>query len=393
MAGKLTALGVARLKAPGMYGDGGGLWLQVSGKGAKSWIFRFTLRGKSREMGLGPVNTFSLAEARDKALTCRKLCYAGIDPIETRREQRQEASVEAAKAITFRTCAEAYIAAHKAGWRNEKHAAQWVATLETYAYPVFGDLPVQAVDTGLVLKALEAIWNTKPETATRVRGRIESVLDWAATRGYRRGENPARWKGHLANLLPKRSKVRKVEHHPALPFKQVPEFMALVAAQPGTAAKLMAFTILTAARTGEALGARWSEIDIESGIWTVPAERMKAGSEHRVPLSAAALAILAEMRGLDAEFVFPGGRRGKPLSNMAMLVLLRRMERADLTVHGFRSSFRDWASEATHFPSEVVEMALAHTVESKVERAYRRGDLFEKRRELTAAWAAHCSDA
>ncbi|MDF2599243.1 MAG: hypothetical protein K0Q54_2066 [Methylobacterium brachiatum] len=393
MQGKLTALGVTRLKTPGMYGDGGGLWLQVSGKGGKSWVFRYTLQGKSREMGLGPASTFSLAEARDKALTCRKLCYDGIDPIETRREQRQEASVEAARAITFRTCAESYIAAHKAGWRNDKHAAQWTATLETYAYPVFGDLPVQAVDTGLVLKALEAIWTTKPETATRVRGRIESVLDWAATRGYRRGENPARWKGHLANLLPKRSKVRKVEHHAALPFKDVPAFMVAIASQPGTAAKLMAFTILTAARTGEALGARWSEIDIESGIWTVPAERMKGGSEHRVPLSEPTLALLGEMQGLDAEFVFPGGRRGKPLSNMAMLTLLRRMERTDLTVHGFRSSFRDWASETTHFPSEVVEMALAHTVESKVERAYRRGDLFEKRRELMAAWAAHCSDA
>ncbi|WP_010685528.1 phage integrase central domain-containing protein [Methylobacterium mesophilicum] len=390
MLGKLTALGVTKLKIPGMYGDGGGLWLQVSGKGGKSWVFRYTLRGKSREMGLGPVSTFSLAEARDKALTCRKLCYEGIDPIEMRRGQRQEAAVEAAKAITFRTCAEAYIEAHKAGWRNDKHAAQWTATLATYAFPVFGDLPVQAVDTGLVLKALEAIWITKPETATRVRGRIESVLDWAATRGYRRGENPARWKGHLQNLLPKRSKVRKVEHHAALPFKDVPGFMKAVAAQPGVASKLMAFTILTAARTGEALGARWDEIDLEAGIWTVPAERMKAGAEHRVPLSPAALAILGEMQGLDSTFVFPGGRRGKPLSNMAMLTLLRRMERPDLTVHGFRSSFRDWASETTDFPSEVVEMALAHTVESKVERAYRRGDLFEKRRDLMGAWSTHC---
>ena len=391
MLGKLTALGVAKLKTPGMYGDGGGLWLQVSGKGGKSWVFRYTLKGKSREMGLGPVTTFTLAEARDKALTCRKLCYEGTDPIEMRRGQRQDAAVEAAKAITFRTCAEGYIEAHKAGWRNDKHAAQWTATLATYAFPVFGDLPVQAVDTGLVLKALEAIWNTKPETATRVRGRIESVLDWAATRDYRRGENPARWKGHLQNLLPKRSKVRKVEHHAALPFKDVPAFMQSVAAQPGVASKLMAFTILTAARTGEALGARWSEIDMDAGIWTVPVERMKAGAEHRVPLSAAALDILAGMQGLDAEFVFPGGRRGKPLSNMAMLVMLRRMKREDLTVHGFRSSFRDWASETTGFPSEVVEMALAHTVESKVERAYRRGDLFEKRRELMAAWASFCA--
>ncbi len=391
MAGKLTALGVAKLKNPGMYGDGGGLWLQVTGAGGKSWIFRYTLRGKSREMGLGSAGTFTLAEARDKALTCRKLCYEGIDPIEMRRGQRQEAAIEAAKAITFRTCAEGYIEAHKAGWRNDKHAGQWTATLATYAYPVFGDLPVQAIDTGLVLKALQAIWTSKPETATRVRGRIESVLDWAATQGYRRSENPARWKGHLANLLPKRSKVRKVEHHAALPFKEVPAFLKKVGEQPGIAAKLMAFTILTAARTGEALGARWSEIDLEARIWTVPAERMKAGAEHRVPLSSGVMGILAEMQGLDDTFVFPGGRRGKPLSNMAMLVLLRRMKREDLTVHGFRSSFRDWASETTDFPSEVVEMALAHTVESKVERAYRRGDLFEKRRELMAAWATHCS--
>ncbi len=309
MAGKLTALGVAKLKNPGMYGDGGGLWLQVTGKGAKSWIFRFTLRGKSREMGLGSAGTFSLAEARDKALTCRKLCYEGIDPIEMRRGQRQDAAIEAAKAITFRTCAEQYIDSHKAGWRNAKHAAQWTATLETYAYPVFGDLPVQAVDTGLVMQALQPIWTTKAETATRVRGRIESILDWATTHSYRRGENPARWKGHLANLLPKRSRVQKVEHHAALPFSQVPAFMVLLSDQSGVAAKLMAFTILTAARTGEALGARWSEIDLDAGIWTVPAERMKAGVEHRVPLSPTALAILNEMQGLDATYVFPGGRR------------------------------------------------------------------------------------
>jgi len=389
--GKLTALGVAKLKAPGMYGDGGGLWLQVSGKGGKSWVFRYTLRGKSREMGLGSVNTFSLSEARDKALTCRKLCFEGIDPIEMRRGQRQDAAIESAKAITFRNCAERYIESHKAGWRNAKHAAQWTATLETYAYPAFGDLPVQAVDTGLVMQALQPIWTMKPETATRVRGRIESVLDWATTHSYRRGENPARWKGHLANLLPKRSRVQKVQHHSALPFAEVPAFMQTLATQEGIAAKLMAFTILTASRTGEALGARWSEIDLDAGIWVVPAERMKAGVEHRVPLPAAALTILGEMQGLDATYVFPGGRGGKPLSNMSMLMMLRRMERTDLTVHGFRSSFRDWASETTDFPSEVVEMALAHTVESKVERAYRRGDLFEKRRDLMTAWAAWCS--
>ncbi|MFK5597959.1 tyrosine-type recombinase/integrase [Methylobacterium sp. HMF5984] len=390
MQGKLTALAVARLKTPGLYGDGGGLWLQVSGKGGKSWVFRYTLRGKSREMGLGSANTFSLVEARHKALVCRKLCFDNVDPIEARQQQRREADIEAARAMTFRQCGEAYIEAHKAGWRNAKHGAQWAATLEAYVYPVFGDRSVQAIDTALVTKAIEPIWTTKPETAVRVRGRIESILDWAKARGFRVGENPARWRGHLQNLLPRRAKIQRVSHHAALPFVEVPAFMQLLECQPGIASKLMAFTILTAARTGEALGARWSEIDIEAGVWIVPAERMKGGTEHRVPLSAAALVVLAQMRGLDETFVFPGGRRGKPLSNMAMLVLLRRMERSDLTVHGFRSSFRDWASETTHFPSEVVEMALAHTVESKVERAYRRGDLFEKRQELMRTWAVYC---
>jgi integrase len=390
MQGKLTALGVAKQKAPGMYGDGGGLWLQVTGKGGKSWVFRYTLRGKSREMGLGSAITFSLAEARQKALACRKLCFDNVDPIEARRDSRQAAALEAARAMTFRQCAAAYIESHKAGWRNAKHGAQWLATLEAYVHPIFGDVSVQTVDTSLVMKALEPIWTVKPETAVRVRGRIESILDWAKARGFRTGENPARWRGHLQNLLPRKGKLQRVSHHPALPFSEVPAFLKGLAQQPGIAAKLMAFTILTGARTGEALGARWSEIDLDAGIWTVPAERMKAGAEHRVPLSSAVLAILREMQGLDAFYVFPGGRRGKPLSNMAMLVLLRRMDRADLTVHGFRSSFRDWASETTDFPSQVVEMALAHTVESKVERAYRRGDLFEKRRELMAEWSTWC---
>lgn len=388
---KLTALGVMKLKVPGMYGDGGGLWLQVTGNGAKSWIFRFTLRGKSREMGLGSAGTFSLAEARDKALMCRKLCYEGIDPIEARRQQRQAAALESARAMTFRQCAAAYIESHKAGWRNEKHGAQWLATLEAYVHPIFGDLSVQAIDTGLVIKAIEPIWTTKPETAVRVRGRIESILDWAKARGFRAGENPARWRGHLQNLLPRKTKIQRVIHHPALPFAEVPDFLRRVAEQPGIAARLLMFTVLTAARTGEALGARWCEFDLAAGIWTVPAERMKGGVEHRVPLTAATQTILAEMAMVrTSEFVFPGGRYGRPLSNMAMLVLLRRMDRGDLTVHGFRSSFRDWASETTHYPSEVVEMALAHVVESKVERAYRRGDLFDKRRDLMDDWASFC---
>ncbi|MHC2019979.1 tyrosine-type recombinase/integrase [Methylobacterium sp. CM6247] len=391
MAGKLTALAVQRQKTPGMYGDGGGLWLQVTGKGAKSWIFRFTLHGKAREMGLGSANTFSLAEAREKALACRKLRAEGHDPIEVRNCQRQEAAIEAAKAVTFRDCATAYIEAHKAGWSNPKHAAQWTATLETYAYPVFGSLPVRGVDTALVMRAVEPIWTSKSETAGRVRGRIEAVLDWASTRGYRMGENPARWKGHLANLLPKQSRVRQVEHHPTLPFAEVPAFLRSVANQPGTAARALAFVILTATRTGEVIGARWAEIDCAAGVWTVPANRMKARTEHRVPLSAGAQAILAAMAETRIdEFVFPGGKRGRPLSDMAMLAVLKRMGRADITVHGFRSSFRDWASETTHVPSEVVEMALAHTIDSKVEAAYRRGDLLQKRRALMDDWAAYC---
>ena len=394
MQGKLTALGVARLKTPGMYGDGGGLWLQVTGKGAKSWIFRFTLRGKSREMGLGSAGTFSLAEARDKALACRKLCAEGLDPIEAKRAQQDEARLEAARAMTFRQCATSYIESQKAGWRNTKHAAQWTATLNTYAYPVFGDLPVQAIDTGFVMQALQPIWVGKPETATRVRGRIESVLDWAKTHGYRRGENPARWKGHLSNLLPKRSRVQQVEHHAALAYSQVAAFMADLSSREAVAARALEFAILTAARTGEVIGARWSEIDLEAAEWNVPAERMKAGSAHRVPLSQPALGILRRMAEVrTGEFVFPGGWHGRPLSNMSMLMMLRRMGREDLTVHGFRSSFRDWASETTSFPSEVVEAALAHSIQSKVEAAYRRGDLFQKRRELMDAWAAICSQS
>ena len=306
-----------------------------------------------------------------------------------------ETRLNAAKAMTFRDCAARYIASHRAGWRNPKHAAQWEATLATYAGPVMGGLSVQAIDTALVLKVLEPIWTTKPETAGRVRGRIESVLDWAKVRGYRAGENPARWRGHLDKLLPARSKVRRVEHHAALPYAELPGFLMSLRDQEGIAARALEFAIVTAARTGEVIGARWSEIDLLEKIWTVPPGRMKAGKEHRVPLSARALAILEEMqphRHAEDSFVFPGAKLGRPLSNMAFLMLLRRMGRDDLTAHGFRSSFRDWAAERTNFPSEVAEMALAHMVGSKVEAAYRRGDLFEKRSRLMAAWATFCNE-
>src|SRR6516162_128266 len=283
--GKLTALAMTQAKRRGYYGDGGGLFLQVSASGAKSWVFRFKEGGRLREMGLGPTHTVSLAEARQKALECRKARLDGLDPIEARRGKRIQAKLDAAKAMTFAACAERYIASHKAGWRNAKHAAQWPATLGTYVYPVFGSLPVQAVDVGLVMKALEAIWTEKPETASRVRGRIESVLDYATAHGWRTGENPARWRGHLENLLPKKAKVRRVEHHAALPYPEIAAFMSALRQQEGVSARALEFAILTAARTGEVIGARWEEINLAENLWTIPAHHMKAGKEHRVPLS------------------------------------------------------------------------------------------------------------
>jgi len=315
----------------------------------------------------------------------------GVDPIEARRAHRDQKRLEAAKAMTFEACAIAYTEAHNAGWRNAKHRDQWRNTLTSYACPVFGSLPVQSIDVGLVMKTLEPIWHTKPETASRLRGRIEAILDWATVRSYRTGENPARWRGHLDKLLPARSKVQKVKHHPALPYNEMADFIAALRNQEGIAARALEFLILTAARTGEVIGAPWDEVDLDGKLWAVAGTRMKAGREHRVPLSAAAMVVLEQMKEIrESDFVFSGGKKGKPLSNMAMLAVLKRMERGDLTAHGFRSTFRDWAAECTNFPREVVEMALAHTIESKVEAAYRRGDLFQKRRQLMEAWARFC---
>ena len=390
--GKLTALAVDKAKRRGYYGDGGGLYLQVTTSGAKSWVFRYKDAGRQHEMGLGPLHTIGLADAREKARECRRARIEGIDPIEARRTARRSAKLEAAKAVTFKQCAENYIASHKAGWRNPKHAAQWPSTLAAYVYPVFGGLPVQAIDVGLVMKAVEPIWTEKPETASRVRGRIESVLDWATARGYRQGENPARWRGHLENLLPKKTKVRRVEHHAALPYDELPEFIAELRRQEVTSAKALEFAILTVARTGEVIGARWSEIDLDRRLWVIPAERMKAGKEHRVPLSERSGSILEAMQEIrEGDHVFPGGKTRRPLSNMAFLMLLRRLGRGDLTAHGFRSTFSDWCSERTNFPAEVREMALAHAVSEKVQAAYRRGDLFQKRRQLMEAWARFCA--
>jgi integrase len=389
-----------RHAAKGMHADGGGLYLHVNARGAKSWIFRYMKNGRAREMGLGSVHTISLEDARKRATERRRELLDGIDPLQVRETLRHQAKLDAAKVITFEQCAGRYIAANKAAWKNPVHAKQWPSTLQTYVYPVFGSLPVQAVDVGLVMQVLEPIWTAKAETASRVRGRIETVLDYAAARGWREGENPARWRGHLDKLLPKTSKAKRAvrqvsgrqEHHAALPYGEIAAFLAELRRQAGMAARALEFAILTAARTGEVIGARWEEFDLAEKLWTIPAARMKAGKEHRVPLSDAALAIVTELaQQRQSEFVFPGGVAGKPLSNMAMLTLLRRMKRDDLTVHGFRSTFRDWAAERTSFPAEVAEMALAHTVADAVERAYRRGDLFQKRRQLADSWAAFCT--
>jgi len=398
-AGKLSAVEVRQAKGPAVLHDGGGLYLRVSPTGSKAWVFRFQLDGKRRDMGLGPFPDISLAEARAKATAHRNQRREGIDPLDAKAAQRQAQRLSAAKGRTFREIAEEFIGRNEAGWRNGKHRQQWRNTLATYAYPTLGELAVAAIDAGLVVQVLDPIWAEKPETASRVRGRIEAVLDAATVRGYREGPNPAQWKGNLAHILPARGKVRKVAHHAALPFDDVPLFLAALRGREGMAARALEFAILTAARTGEVLGARWGEIDRDAKVWAVPAERMKAGREHRVPLSDAALAVLDTVRRLaltrdgvpdPTAPVFPGPRRALPMSNMVMLMLLRRMKRTDLTAHGFRSTFSDWAAERTAYPRETVEMALAHAVANKVEAAYRRGDLCDKRRRLMADWARFC---
>lgn len=390
---RLTAKAVANQTKPGYYPDGLGLYLQVSPSKSKSWIFRYTLKGKSREMGLGSETSVSLAEARRKAAAARSLLADGIDPIEARQARSAQEALAGAKAVSFQKCAEAYIESHRAGWKNKKHAAQWTSTLATYVYPTLGALPVSSIDTTMVVNTLEPIWNAKPETASRVRGRIESVLDWAAARGYRSGENPARWRGHLDKLLPTIKKTLRVRHHPALPYQEIGEFMHNLRGMQGTAARALEFLILNQSRTIEVIGATPAEFDLKKALWIVPAQRMKAGKEHRVPLAPRSVEIITEQLKLNEPFVFPGGKPQKPLSSMAMLKLLERMDREDLTVHGFRSTFRDWGAEQTAYPAEVLEMALAHTVGDKVEAAYRRGDLFEKRRRLAQDWARYCEQS
>lgn len=380
---KLSARGVTAITKPGRHGDGGGLYLVVDKSGAKRWVFLYRREGTLREMGLGGLKAVSLARARELAAEARVNLQAGIDPI--------TAKNNAPVAVpTFGEEADDFIDAMGPQFRNAKHLDQWKMTLKVYAAPLRSKR-VDQIATADVLEVLKPIWLTKPETAARLRGRIERVLDAAKAKGHRSGQNPALWRGHLDNLLPKRRKLSR-GHHAAMPYERVPAFVADLRERDAMAPRALEFTILTAARTGETFGAIWREIDLEAAIWTIPRERMKAGREHRVPLTDRAVEILTELSELSTgpdAYVFPGQKKGRPLSVMAMDMILRRMD-IEFTVHGFRSSFRDWAGEETSFPREVAEAALAHVVGDETERAYRRGDALEKRRKLMIAWANYC---
>ncbi|MBY0568169.1 MAG: tyrosine-type recombinase/integrase [Hyphomonadaceae bacterium] len=396
---KLTAAHVKRTRQPGFHPDGGGLFLQVSigvdGEPRKSWVLRFRAPdGKKREMGLGALGVVDLNRARIKADAARALVDEGKDPIEHRKRQRAAAATVSQTAVTFKGGAERFLASHAESWKSPIHRQQWENTLRDYVYPVFGDVPIDMVDRDMVLRVIEPIWSKKNETASRVRARIERVLDWAKARGLREGENPAQWRGGLAHVLPARKLVHKVRHHPALAYKEAPAFLEQLRQRRGLGARALEFAILTAVRTSEAREAIWGEIDLDEGVWTVPPARTKTGRENRVPLSLAAMEVLKPLKvARQSDFVFPGQKKGKPLSNNTLLVTLKNMGRRDVTVHGFRSTFRDWAAEQTDFAGEVAEAALAHTIKNKVEAAYRRGDLFDKRRQLFEAWAAYCTSA
>jgi integrase len=393
-----------KAKTPGLLADGGNLYLQVSkgisGNIRRSWILRFVMPGgRQRDLGLGGLETVGLAQARELAKQARELLASGVDPIDHRNEQRAKAAA-ALPVPTFDEVAKAYIAAHQSSWRNANHARQWPTSLQTYASPVLGKLPVNLITTDHVVKALESIWHDKTDTAKRVRGRIEMVLDYATARKFREGDNPARWTGHLSHLLARPSRIAPVEHHAALDYKAMGEFMAQLRVKEGIGPLALEFTVLTCARTAETLGATWDEIDLDEGVWTVPANRIKAGKEHRVPLAKPALAVLHKIRAITkkiggkvakSDFVFSNDRTGERMSPNALLALLKRMQRADVTVHGFRSAFRDWVGEETNFANDLAELALAHKVADKVEAAYRRGTMFEKRRKLAEAWAGYCA--
>lgn len=388
---RLTALTINALAKVGNYPDGDNLYLRVRHDGSKSWAFRYKLAGKQHWMSLGPLRDVPLAEAREAARKMRNQLRDGISPLEQRRER--QALATNAEGRTFDAVAKLYIDAHKAGWKNEKHGDQWTNTLKTYASPVIGNMAVGSIGLDEVLRILRPIWKEKSETASRLRGRIEAVLDYAGVHGWRKGDNPARWTGYLDQVLPGKTKVRAVVHHAAVAWADMPAVWEKLGAASSTSALCLRFLILTASRSGEARGARWNEIDLTAKVWTIPATRMKAKAEHRVPLSDAAMAILETMKPLQTKpdgLVFEGGKKGKPLSDVAVSKALTGAAEG-FTVHGFRSTFRDWAAESTNFPREVAETALAHTNKNKVEAAYARTDHLEQRRKLMEAWARHCS--
>lgn len=411
-AEKLTALRVEKIKNPGYYGDGKGLWIRVKTTGAKSWMYRFMRQGKQREMGLGPYPEISLADARQLAADARALVKRGIDPIEARHQAAADLQAQSllatARLMTFDQCAKAFINGKKAEWKNAKHVQQWENTLTTYASAVIGALPVASVDLALVQKVLDPIWCEKTETASRVRSRIEAVLDWAKVHGYRSGDNPAQWRGNLEKLLPKPKKVTKPENYPALNYRQIGSFIAHLRQQKSIGAKPLEFAILTNARAGEVCGATWGEIDIDERCWQIPAERMKADKDHYIPLSSAALSLLKSLPRIDdTDYVFPGIKKDQTVSDSTMNKLIKQMHDTDVkagrngyidvkqgrvvVTHGFRSTFRDWAGEITRYAREVIEHAMAHQLKDKAEAAYARGTMFEKRRRLMADWAAFCA--
>ena len=375
-----------------MYADGGSLYLRVAPGGSKQWIFRYTApSGRVRDMSLGAVHTFSLAEARERAADARKLRADGIEPINHKRARLAALRAADAKAMTFEQCARGFIKDNEAEWTSPKHRQEWEITLRKYVFPLLGSLPVEAIDTPLVLKVIKPMWERIPTTASRVVGRIHAVIGWTTVHHYRHGDNPARWQGHLEHALPALSKVAKVKHHAALPYAQVGAFVAKLRKDSSVGARCLEFITLTAARLGEAINAEWDEIDLANRVWVVPSSRMKADREHRVPLSDAALAVLKVMQAIrQSDYVFPGTRQGRPVGENTPVRLAKQAAGSNITVHGLRSTFRDWASERTSFSREVAEMALAHAIPNAVEAAYRRGDLFEKRRKLMEAWAEFC---
>lgn len=392
--GKLKPMSLKRLP-DGSHADGGNLYLLVRGN-SRTWVFRYVdPEGKRRNMGLGSLDSVSLARARDLAREMRARVrdpISPVDPISVAREERDTRRSKAATKRTFRQCAEAFIETKRHGWKNPKHTAQWGSTLETYAYPILGDLNIDEIDTPHIVSVLEPIWSTKPETASRVRSRMENILSWATVSKFRSGENPARWRGHLDHIFPASRKIAQVEHHAALPYRGVSDLMTRIKSRTGNGARALEFAVLTAARSGEVRGATWDEIDLENKVWVIPSNRMKARREHRVPLSDQAIALLSGIERREGnQLIFPGTKKNKPMSDMTLSAVLRRLEIANTTVHGFRSTFRDWAAEQTSYPREACELSLAHSVGSAVEQAYRRGDLFEIRRNLMSDWGGYCT--